>query len=125
MSLMLPVLAGSRGDPEKGRRTFERLTCIECHRGGENLIRPDKPLKGEGFARKYPTDESIVKVIRSGVYGSSMPGFGTDVISAKEMVDLISYIRSLTPSKKSDCKKSAPSSGAGSKKKAEKKSRDK
>lgn len=93
-----PTLSATKGDPKKGQEIFESLTCVDCHKGGSNLVVPSKPLKGESFAKKYPKDEKIAKVIRKGVPGSSMPAFNSDVISDEQLKDLIAYLRSLTPS---------------------------
>lgn len=93
-----PCLSTSSGDPKKGQEIFESLTCVDCHKGGLNSVRPSKPLRGESFAKKYPKDSQIEKVIRKGVSGTSMAGFNVDVISEAQMKDLIAYLRSLTPS---------------------------
>lgn len=94
--------SSAHGDPKKGQSIFESLTCVDCHKGGGNSVRPSRPLKGESFLKRYPKDSKIEKVIRSGVAGASMPSFGTDVISDEQMKDLIAYIRSLTPQDCSD-----------------------
>ena len=95
--LLLPAIATEKGSAKKGKEIFESLTCVDCHQGGENSIKPGKPIKGEKFAKKYKKDSQIEQLIRKGVYGSSMPGFGKDIISDAQMIDLIAYIRSLTP----------------------------
>ena len=92
------------GDAGAGREVFESLTCIECHRGGENQVRPSKPIKGAAFKHKYPHDAQIVKVIRNGVKNSSMPAFGPDMISEEEMKDLVTYIRSLSQASEAEKK---------------------
>lgn len=94
----LPCLSTNTGDSKKGQEIFESLTCIDCHKGGGNSVKPSKPLKGDAFVKKYGKDEKIEKVIRKGVPGTSMPGFGADVISDEQIKDLIAYIRSLTRS---------------------------
>lgn len=92
-----PCLSINAGDPKKGQEIFESLTCVDCHKGGLNSVHPSKPLRGESFAKKYPKDSQIEKVIRKGVTGTSMAGFNVDVISDDQMKDLIAYLRSLTP----------------------------
>ena len=99
-----PCICLSQGDAKKGQEIFESLTCIDCHKGGGNSVKPSKSLKGDSFSKKYNKDEKIEKVIRKGVAGASMPGFGKDVISDEQMVDLIAYIRSLTPAASSSQK---------------------
>lgn len=85
---------------ERGREIFQRATCQGCHPGGDNSSDPTKPLKGADFARKYPDDKSIENRVRSGA-PNGMPSFDKSEITDDEMEDLISYIRSLTPSSKS------------------------
>lgn len=95
--LATPCLSTNSGDAKKGQEIFESLTCVDCHKGGLNSVHPSKPLRGESFAKKYPKDAQIEKVIRKGVRGTSMAGFNVDVISESQMKDLIAYLRSLTP----------------------------
>ncbi len=102
---LVPAVANEKGDAKKGKAIFESLTCIDCHLGGENSLKPSKPIKGEKFAKKYKKDIQIEQVIRKGVYGSGMPAFGKDIISDAQLIDLIAYIRSLTPT---ESKKGAP-----------------
>jgi len=92
-----PCLSINSGDAKKGQEIFESLTCVDCHKGGLNSVHPSKPLRGESFAKKYPKDSQIERVIRKGVTGTSMAGFNVDVISDSQMKDLIAYLRSLTP----------------------------
>lgn len=109
--LFAPALANNTGNVEKGKEVFESLTCIDCHKGGGNQVKPTKPLKGESFAKKYKDDKKIEQVIRKGVPQASMPGFGTDVISDVQMKDLIAYIRSLTPTSLNGKEKGSKKSG--------------
>jgi mono/diheme cytochrome c family protein len=99
-----PCLSSNSGDAKKGQEIFESLTCVDCHKGGLNSVRPSKPLRGESFAKKYPKDAQIERVIRKGVTGTSMAGFNVDVISEPQMKDLIAYLRSLTPAVESKSK---------------------
>ena len=69
-----------------------------CHPGGNNALEPTKPLRGATFVKKYPNDELIAKRIREGSPNGTMPSFYKDQINDKELVDLIAYVRSLTPS---------------------------
>jgi mono/diheme cytochrome c family protein len=68
-----------------------------CHDAGGNMMDPAKPIKGIGFLSRYPSDELIAKRIREGSPNGVMPAFHKDQISDKELVDVIAYIRSLTP----------------------------
>lgn len=111
VSLLLatPTLSSTKGDAKKGQEIFESLTCVDCHRGGGNSVHPSRPLKGESFAKRYPNDEKIEKLIRKGVPGASMPAFGKDVISEEQMKDLIAYLRSLTPTASGASNPTSPS----------------
>jgi len=104
-----PTLSSTKGDAKKGQEIFESLTCVDCHRGGGNSVHPSRPLKGESFAKRYPNDQKIEKLIRKGVPGASMPAFGKDVISEEQMKDLIAYLRSLTPTTSGASNPSSPS----------------
>jgi mono/diheme cytochrome c family protein len=69
-----------------------------CHSHGDNSMVPDKPIHGANFLKKYPTDEMIAQRIREGSPNGIMPAFYKDQINDRELVDLIAYVRSLTPS---------------------------
>ncbi len=92
-----PQAAWAQPDVERGKQVFQKSTCEVCHPGGGNNVNPHAPLKGPHFAKEFSSDESIVKVIRSGIKGTPMPAFGKDKISDTDMKDLVAYIRSLTP----------------------------
>lgn len=86
--------------PAAGQKVFESAGCQFCHAGGLNSINPQKPIKGELFAKKYPADASLIKVIREGIKGTAMPANNETKIDDAEMKNLIAYIRSLTPAGK-------------------------
>lgn len=94
-----PGLAGAAGNIAHGKLVFERATCSACHFEGGNVMNPAKPIKGAAFAKKYTDDQSLIKVIRSGVPNTSMAPFPKNVISDADMADLVAYVRSLTPKK--------------------------
>ena len=87
--------------PEKiadGEKLFTKMQCFTCHANGENLINPAKPIKGEGFLKKYPEDAQIAQIVRRGLPGTAMPAYGTEKLSDDQLSALIAYVRSLTPS---------------------------
>jgi cytochrome c6 len=84
-------------DATLGKKIFEHATCAVCHPGGANTLHPSKPLKGPDFAAKYKDDESIAKVVRSGVPNSGMPAFNKSQMSDRDLKLVIVYIRSLMP----------------------------
>nr|AIA18490.1 Cytochrome C oxidase, cbb3-type, subunit III [uncultured bacterium] len=86
-----------KGDPKRGAQVFKAANCIMCHPGGGNALEPAKPLKGASFLKKYPTDESVARQIREGSKNGTMPSFRKDVLTDQQLVDVISYVRALTP----------------------------
>lgn len=84
-------------DVKNGQHVFESNTCVDCHVGGGNAVKPSKPIKGDAFAKKYKDDAKIEKVIREGIPGTTMLGTSKQVINDSDLKDLIAYIRSLTP----------------------------
>lgn len=99
VSLVLPLagLAATDKQVMRGKQVFEKATCIVCHPGGGNNLNPYKPLKGPAFAKEFVSDASLVKVIREGIKGTSMPKFNQARLSDADLKDLIAYVRSLTP----------------------------
>jgi hypothetical protein len=66
-------------------------------------MEPTKPLHGAGFLKKYPTDEAIAKRIREGSPNGIMPAFYKSQLPDKDLIDVIAYIRSLTPTTAVKC----------------------
>lgn len=95
--IILPCSAAGVGDAKRGAALFDKVQCSQCHLNGNNMIEPDKPLKGPGFAKKFPKDEQIAAVIRAGRPNTGMPSTGKSMLSDAQLCDLIAYIRSLTP----------------------------
>lgn len=87
-----------KGDVDRAKLAFIQATCWSCHPRGENSINGDRPLKGPGFLRRYPDDESLSEFIRKGAEDKGMPSFPPDRLSDRNLSLVISYIRSLTPS---------------------------
>lgn len=94
------ALAAGKGDATKGLAVFKKANCAQCHPGGGNVIMPQSPIKGDKFTKEFATDESIAKVIRTGILGTPMPAFSQKRISDQELVDLIAYVRSLSKTNK-------------------------
>jgi len=96
-TFMMPAEAQMRGDAMRGAAVFRAMNCVMCHAGGGNSLRPEKPLKGVGFANKYRGDESIAVMIREGSPNGLMPAFRQSQLTDQQLFDVICYIRSLTP----------------------------
>ena len=101
------------GDPEKGREVFTKLECSKCHEvKGEAFATPtDRDRIGPELSSMAPLHESeyfaeaIINpsaVIEKGRgYAapdgtSKMPSFN-DSITVQDVVDLVAFLRSLTP----------------------------
>lgn len=84
-------------DVKNGQNVFESNTCVDCHVGGGNSVKPSKPIKGNAFAKKYKDDAKLEKTIREGIPGTTMLGTSKAAISDSNLKDLVAYIRSLTP----------------------------
>jgi mono/diheme cytochrome c family protein len=80
-----------------GKKVFERASCEGCHQNGNNVLHPNRPIKGAKFAARYKDDSVLEQVIRHGCPSAGMPPSGKHVINDKEMKALIAYIRSFTP----------------------------
>jgi len=99
--LFCPVLAAIGGtnaaenNVRLGKDIFARATCESCHPGGGNSLHPSKPLKSNGFAKKYKDDSAIVAVVRAGVPKAGMPAFSKLQLSDYDLKLVIAYIRSL------------------------------
>jgi mono/diheme cytochrome c family protein len=96
-SLAGPTVSTSKPSITRGKVIFDKNTCNVCHENGGNTINKNKPIKGSAFQKRFPSDDALSKLIRQGVKGTSMPAFGKDKIGDVAMIDLIAYIRSLTP----------------------------
>jgi|AGTN01.1.fsa_nt_gi Cytochrome c. len=117
MLLIAQIASPAYGaDVKNGQHIFESNTCVDCHVGGGNSVKPSKPIKGDAFAKKYKDDVKLEKVIRQGIPGTTMLPTGKDVISDSNLKDLIAFIRSLTPGSESNKseKKSSKKTGNSS-----------
>lgn len=99
------VSAAAPTQVARGKKLFERLTCVGCHPNGENSLHPYRPLKGPGFRARYKEDGQIEKLIRSGVAKAGMPAFNKTQVNDRDMKDLIAFIRSMTPNTTQNAKK--------------------
>lgn len=95
--LLVSQAALAEGDVVHGQKVFKKADCVECHAKGCNDVNPRKPIKGAEFAEEFKDDKTLENKIRTGVTGTPMRGFSEKKISKADMVDLIAYIRSLTP----------------------------
>lgn len=97
---ILPCFAGTtKGDSKRGKKLFqESMQCFICHKDGGNNLNPEKPLKGDGFLKRYPANNNkdLEKVIREGITQKGMPAFGKDKMSDQDLADVVAYVRSLS-----------------------------
>ena len=101
------------GDAAEGRRVFVTMECFACHEvSGEDFPRESKTPHGAGpeltgMGSRHPAEyfaESIVNPNRVIVMGhgytgddglSRMPSYA-DVMTVKQLIDVVAYLRSLT-----------------------------
>lgn len=93
---MLTCLAGTTGDVKKGEAVFKKMQCAICHPGGNNILNPQKPLKGAAFLKKYTSDKLLMQTVRSGIPTRGMPAFGTEKLNDSDLFHLITYVRTFT-----------------------------
>jgi len=94
-----PSGTSSVGDSGKGKKIFGTY-CVNCHgqsgKGdgpiGKSLVPPAANLTLLG----KKSDKNILDTIRKGRPGTAMPSWKGD-LSTKDMLDILSYIRTLTP----------------------------
>ena len=94
-----PSHKGTRGNRDDGKTVYE-TNCANCHgnegRGdgpvGQALVPPPSDLT----ATKKKSDQDLLNTINNGRPGTAMPSWNGD-LSAQEIQDVLSYIRSLSP----------------------------
>jgi len=92
----LPALAADKkGDPEKGKETFQQ--CSVCHNADSTEKKMGPGLKGL-FSRdkmnngKKPTEANVRAKVDEG--GNGMPAY-KEMLSDEEKDDLIAYLKTL------------------------------
>ncbi|NIP72465.1 MAG: c-type cytochrome [Gammaproteobacteria bacterium] len=106
-ALALAAPAGAQsGDAERGEEIYARR-CVGCHGvdgdglgpAAERLNPPPRDFtfglykfRTTGFDDFVPNDSDLLRMIRDGMPGTAMPGWG-DVLSEQDMRDLIAYIK--------------------------------
>jgi DMSO reductase family type II enzyme heme b subunit len=98
--------AGQTGDEDRGEEIYTHR-CAGCHGeegdglgpAAERLNPPPRDftlglykIKTTGFEDIVPNDEDLLRMIRDGMPGTAMPGWG-DVLSEQDMWDVIAYLK--------------------------------
>lgn len=91
----MAVMAAGKGDPDKGKATFEQ--CAVCHNADSTEKKMGPGLKGlfkkDTMANgKKPTEANVRAQIDEG--GNGMPPY-KDMLSEQEKDDLIAYLKTL------------------------------
>jgi mono/diheme cytochrome c family protein len=96
----LPVAGLADADAEAGAKAYLR-NCEPCHGSGG---KGDGPLSGslgtvpadhtDPHHARYYSDAGRIEIIRSGIEGTPMPGFGSQ-LTDPELLDLYAYIAGL------------------------------
>ena len=97
-ALAIGIAAGqkaSKGDPAKGKETFEQ--CAVCHNVDTDEKKMGPSLKGlfkhkTMVGNKPVTDENVLAQINNG--GNGMPAY-VDMLSADEKANLLAYLHTL------------------------------
>ncbi len=105
--LIVPMLAsvvvaqGGSGDVAAGKSLFKKANCVVCHgpRGdGKGLAAmvfdPPPANLTDGSTMAHLSDGDIVRHIREGVPGTSMPAWGKR-LSETQVLQIVTYIRTL------------------------------
>ncbi len=94
------------GDLDRGEAIYE-LRCLQCHGvdgdglgpAAERLNPPPRDFtlgeykyRSSGFDSVMPNDADLMRMIRDGMPGTSMPGW-SDVLSEQDMADVMAYIK--------------------------------
>ena len=105
--LLVPGAAHAKsGDAERAEPIYQKR-CIGCHgeegdadtEAAERFNPPPRDftlglykVKTSAFSEDYPNDEDIFRMIRDGMPGTVMPGWG-DMLSEQDMWDLVAYLK--------------------------------
>ena len=97
-----------QGDAAKGRAVFARLECYVCHAvAGEKFPRPSRPGPALGdVGRHHPAGYLFESVVNPNAVIVEAPGYTDsngrsimpdyrDSLSARELIDLVAYLKSL------------------------------
>jgi len=100
--------APPEGDAGKGREVFARLECFACHAvGGEKFPRPSRPGPAlTEVGRHHPAGYLFESVVNPNAVVVEAPGYTgpdgrsimpdyRDSLSARELIDLVAYLKSL------------------------------
>jgi len=101
-----PAYAAQHGDAENGKTVYGRY-CVGCHGeygdglgpAAERLNPPPRDFtlgqykfKTSAFDEDIPNDEDLLRMIRDGMPGTAMPGWG-NVLRQQQMLDVLAYIK--------------------------------
>lgn len=90
-----------RGNPEAGRAVYEKQ-CLRCHGSKLDGNGPDsqdlivRPANLQSQASRTKTDWELLVTISNGVLFNPMHGF-RGKLTDQQMLDVLSYIRSVVP----------------------------
>lgn len=108
LTLLMAPGSSAAQDAEAGGRIYDRW-CAECH-GAEGegdgpsatymLPRPRDFVSARYQVRTtatgaLPTDEDLLRVIRDGIPGTTMPGWPN--LSSRQQRDVVAYLKTLSP----------------------------
>lgn len=100
MALGTQLACADNGDPAKGKATYE-TRCVVCHgaqgKGDGPMGKALKPSPTDFTSPKSRTksDTEWTKIIQNGLPSTTMPGYKGQ-LSEQQILDVLTYIRSLT-----------------------------
>lgn len=90
-----PALAGQAatpgGDAAKGKATFARIGCWQCH-GGQGQGGREGPRIASPVPMTWPALSRFVRTARR-----NMPPYTEKVLSDQDLADVYAYLRSIPP----------------------------
>ena len=79
------------GDVAKGKASFERTGCWQCH-GGQGQGGREGPRIASPVPLAWPAFSAFVRTTRA-----DMPPYTESVLSNQELADIYAYVRSIPP----------------------------
>ncbi len=95
LALLAPTAMSKKSSKPKGEMIFAQ-NCSECHVGGGNIVKPDKPLSQ---SQKLATVATFKAYLKSPV--GHMPYYKHIVTDQASLKALYEYCKTLKPSKQS------------------------
>jgi mono/diheme cytochrome c family protein len=88
-----PCTANQSGEPQNGKRVYEKLGCFRCHgSSGEGVTQTQKASGPPKIASTRLSLQDFVRSVRAPK--GQMPPFGAAQVSETELVDIYAFLQS-------------------------------